>query len=142
MAGESDGSLAHFAVVVRKHFVASGPVNALMMMHEHAVVKHGDEGRRDQSVFLKHGGGEDDVKGLPVAWWKRDVHRRGRLGIHGGALTVWIERFVIGIEDLDFIKAVQQDTIVAFVIPRALEILGHLPLEVKLEASKGLLGGW
>ena len=45
MASKFDRALAHFVVVVRNHLMTGGTIDALMAMHEHAVVEHGNECR-------------------------------------------------------------------------------------------------
>jgi hypothetical protein len=48
----------------------------------------------------------------------------------------------MGVEDLDFVEAVDQDAVVSLIVPWALEVGGGHPFEVELEAAKFLFGAW
>lgn len=137
---ERDWATADLVSVVRQDLVAGGAVDLLVAMHEDAIVEHGHIAWRLEIAVFKDGGGEDNVVGLPLTRWAGDVDERRCLGINGGALAVWIKRFVKGIEDLNFVETVKKHAIVALVIPRTIKVRGHHPLQVKLEISESLFG--
>jgi len=53
--------------------------------------------------------------------------------------NVWCPLHVVGVEDLDFIKPVNQHAVVALIIPRPLEVGGRQPFQMQLKAPELLV---
>src|SRR5216684_2203445 len=88
-----------------------------IVLDQDAVVERGDA-----SWAKKFSGGiearavENDVVGLPLRWRARGVHEGRELAVDRGCLAVGVSFIFVGVEDLHFVEAVQEDAAVAAVL--------------------------
>ena len=140
-----DVSEAHRAIMRAKgqRAFAARPslvVNLVIQVHQHAIVQHGEAAGFDYFAVLHHGDGEKDVEGLPFSRRPGNVNQGRRLAIDSRALAIRVNLLVVGIEDLDFMTAKQEDTIVAALVPGRFKSCREQELDVNLRAAKLLLG--
>ena len=141
MTAQHQRPLAHPPPILGQHAVIGFPANLLFEVDQHAIVKHRHPRGAGQAVAIPFRRGEDDVERLPLTGRAAGIDARWRLAIDRSILTVGIELFGVGIEDLDFVKAHEQHAIVAAVIPWTLEIRRGEPFEVQLHVSKRFPAG-
>src|SRR6266852_2842870 len=83
---------------------------------------------------------KNDVVGLPLARRARRVDLRRELAIDGGGLAVGVGFTFVGVEDLDFVEAVEEDAAVAAVLVRAFGGARLGEFDVQLAIAEGFAG--
>src|SRR5690606_27903853 len=113
-----------------------------VVLHQHAVVQHGDaRGGEQPATFGEARRLPDDVVGLPGARHARGVHQRDGLLVDRGRLAVRIGGVVVAVEHLQFVQLLQEYAAVAAVL--AVEPAGpgrRTPLDVQLDVAEALPG--
>ena len=119
-----------------QHQMAGASVNFLGEMHEHAIVQQSETGGLHHFAVCENRRGENQIVALPFAGRTAGIHERRSLAIDGGALTIGRPLLGEGIEDLDFVEAVNNYTVVTAIVPGSFEVRGRLPFQMKLDAAK------
>lgn len=116
-----------------------GTLNFYIVLDEDAVVKDGDTSKMDEfSVLIEFGGMENDIVALPFARLTRSVDERRILAVNGRGLAIGISFIVVGIEDLNFVDAHQENATVAAILVLALGGRWRSELNVKLTIGERL----
>src|SRR6185436_1166739 len=116
------------------------PIDFLVQMHEHAIVKESNMRRLDYAVAIDERRREYHVVALPLSGRAANVHERWCLSIDRSALAVRRPLLVERVEDLNLVHSVNHHAVVATVFPRAHIIRRSPPFEMQLETSELLLG--
>ena len=101
VAGQLQRTRGDGPIVLRHLPVSRGAVDLLVVVHEHAVVQHGDIRRLDEFAVLEDRGEEHDVVGLPPSGCSAGVHQRGGLPVDAGGLDVTRRGFKYGLTKTD-----------------------------------------
>jgi len=121
--------------------MAGGAGQLDVVLDQHSVVE-----RRDVRRAKKFSGGiearpmENDVIDLPLSGGARRVHQGRELAVDCGGLPVGIGLAFVGIEDLHFVEAVQEDATVAAVLILTLRRLRFGEFDVELAVAEGFFG--
>ena len=137
--GEDERANRFVTAMPRENAMASFAVNLLVEVNQHTSVMHGDSRRCDPYVAVVFGRGEVDVVSLPLAEVAAGIHQRRCLGINRGCLAIGAPFDVVRIEDLNFIKTHQKNTIVALVVPWPFPIGWRHPFDVELDITESFL---
>ncbi|MFM1942765.1 MAG: hypothetical protein RI897_1747 [Verrucomicrobiota bacterium] len=79
---------------------------------------------------------EDDIVGLPLAGFTAGVYERGLVAVEGAGLAVVVGGILVGIEDLDFVAALEVDSAVTAALTFALDLFGGGPFHVELAVAE------
>lgn len=109
-----------------------------VVLHEDAVVKDGvARFAQELAVGIEARAVEDDVIPLPFARRARSVDLRWILTVDRGGLAIGVGSVVVGIENLNFVEALQKDAAVAALLAFAVRRRGLAKLDVQLAIAKG-----
>src|SRR5215467_2014802 len=112
-----------------------------VVLREYAVVQDGNVSRSSEFAgSIKTRAMPDDVVSLPLAGCARGIDERRILAVHGGNLAVCVSLAVVGIQNLNFVKAHQEDATVAAVLVFPLGRIGFTKFNVELAIAKGVFG--
>src|SRR5690606_31740432 len=90
---------------------ACGTLDFHMVLNQHAVMKYGNSGWRSQLSFIvKSRRRINNVVGLPFPRTTAGVNQRNNLLVNRSRLTIGIGFIFIGIEDLNFITLLQENS--------------------------------
>ena len=137
-----NGTFGRVGLIVRGGaFEEGSPLEFEVILHDHPVVQHGDEGGSGDFALIIHAGrGEEDVVGLPFSRRPTGVdHGRGLL-VERTGLAVEVGLVLIAVENLHFVAAHQVDATVAASLPLAHDLGGRGPFEVQLAVTELGLG--
>src|SRR5207249_2160968 len=113
--------------------------NLNVVLHQDAIVKDRDVGRRFQFALLEAWSDEDRVIALPFARRTRRVDQRGVLTVDGGATAVGIGPVLVTVEHLQFVFSEQKNSTVAPLLTVAFGRRGRGKFEVQLDVGKLVL---
>ena len=112
-----------------------------VVLREDAVVEDGDvRGASEFAGCVKARAMPDDVVGLPLAWGARSVYQRRILAIYRRYLAVGVSLAAVGIENLNFVKAHEEDAAVAAVLVFALGRIRLTKFDMELAIAKTVFG--
>lgn len=138
---EFDGSDGIEAIVLGHGFVSGASHARRVILGEHAIPEDGEIGGCQQFFFVEFGCDEHDVVDLPLAGLACDVDEGGSLAVDGGGLSVGLVDVVVGLGDLQFIFAEEEDPAVS--PPEAILGVAHggrCPLDMELATAELLFG--
>ena len=81
---------------------------------------------------------KDDVVGLPFTRLARGVHQGGCVVVEGTRLAVEVGLVVVGVENLDFVAALEVNSTVAPALAVAFDFSGSGPFDMKLAITEFL----
>src|SRR6266852_2761727 len=88
-----------------------------VILNEDAVVEGGDAGwAQEFAGGVEARSVKNDVVNLPLAGRARGVYLGRELAVDGGGLAVGVGFVFVGVEDLDFVEAVEENAAVAAVL--------------------------
>ena len=137
-----NGTFGRVGLIVRGGaFEEGSPLEFEVILHDHPVVQHGDEGGSGDFALIIHAGrGEEDVVGLPFSRRPTGVdHGRGLL-VERTGLAVEVGLVLIAVENLHFVAAHQVDATVAASLSLAHDLGGRGPFQVQLAVAELGLG--
>ncbi len=138
---EGEGKFVRTCGVGRADVMAGGTGELDVVLREDAIVEDCDmRGSSEFAGRVKTRTVPDDVVRLPLAGGACGIDERGILAVHRGNLAVCVSFAVVGIEDLNFVEAHQEDTAVAAVLIFALGRIGFTEFDVELAIAEALLG--
>lgn len=97
------------------------PCDGGMVLNEDAVMQDSERAGGVLAIGVGFWGVEDDVITLPLAGFAAGVYERGLVAVEGTGLTVVVGGVLVGIEDLDFVAALEVDA----TVPAALAFILH-----------------
>src|SRR5712692_3906331 len=112
-----------------------------VILNEDAVVEGGDAGwAQEFAGGVETRSVKNDVVNLPLAGRARGVYLRRKLAVDSGGLAVGVCLVFVGVEDLHFVEAVEENAAVSAVLVLALRGLRLSEFDVELAIAKGLAG--
>ncbi len=137
---ERDRALVGMGLVFRRTMVGGVAQQLEMVLDDHAIVKHRDEGRADELAFLVELRGlPNDVVLLPFTRLAAGVDERRVLLVNGAALAIVVRRVLVRVENLNLIGPHQKDTAVASSLAIAFSFRSRCPFDVDLTIAKLVL---
>ena len=107
------------------------------IVNQNAIVNHSRSGRRDQSsVVCKTRSSEEDVKRLPLSRSTANIDQRWPLTVEGRALSVWIGRILVRIENLHLVAIHQEDSRIASSLRISFHLRRGAKFDVKLNITE------
>src|ERR1041385_8494273 len=127
--------------ILRKLAVNGGPHQLLVIVQQNAVEEHGRIGGLYQLAVSEYRRLEYDVVALPFAGLASCICKRRPLSIERAGLAIGVGRILVGIENLNFVQALQEYAAIAAILAVATNFHRRSPLNVQLHIAKLLLGG-
>ncbi len=109
-----------------------------MVVDEDAVMEDCEGAGGRLAIGVGFGGVEDDIVGLPLAGFEAGVYERGFIAVEGAGLTIVVGGILVGVEDLDFVSALEVDSAVATSLAFAFDLFGGGPFHVELAVAEFL----
>ena len=108
------------SIVLGRSIERSVTFELKVILHEHAVMHHGDIGGRLQvSRVIESWGGPENVVRIPLAWWPVRVHCGWRLFVDRSGLSIKVGFVLVRVEDLDFVSVHHKYATVSSTLPSA-----------------------
>ena len=121
--------------------VTGHALDGYVVLHQNAVLQHGDtSGSEQRAVVRKARRVVNDVIDLPFAGRAATVDQGRILAVNGASLAVEVRGVGVGIQDLDFITALDDNTAVSPALTLAFDFLRRGPFDMQLAIAKRLLG--
>ena len=112
-----------------------------VVLNEDTILKDSDaRGVQQFSAGVEAGAVKDDVVGLPLAWRTRSIDQRGILAVNGAGLTIGVRLVLVGVEDLDFVGAHQEDATISAFLALSVRRIRLGKFNVKLAITEGIFG--
>src|SRR5712692_9277687 len=109
-----------------------------VILNEDAVVEGGDAGwAQEFAGGVETRSVKNDVVNLPLAGRARGVYLRGKLAVDSGGLAVGVCLVFVGVEDLHFVEAVEENAAVSAVLVLALRGQRLAELDMELAIAEG-----
>src|SRR5262249_2634209 len=102
VATQNQRAFAGLGFVFRHDAMAGFPMDLFVQQDQNSVVEHRHASRRRQLFAIEPRRLESDVERLPRTRWTGYIHIRRRLAVDRAALAIWIDLFLVGVEDLNF----------------------------------------
>ena len=102
---EFDGAFFWMGVISADGAVGSIADEHRMILGDYAVVEDGDDGGFFEFTVFETRSFENDVVGLPFAWFAGGVYLGWEVAIDGGCLAIGIGFVFVVIEDLHFVAS-------------------------------------